>query len=90
MNEMTRGQRLGRSAGLALFAPVGFFYLASGLVVPTWPWLVILNAIGAIAVVLTVKYSADRWSVALIGPVATMAFWYLYVNLGDGLLGWTA
>ena len=43
MTEQTRGQRLGRSAGLALFAVVAFFYLASGLVVPTWPWLVILT-----------------------------------------------
>ena len=47
MSELTRGQQIGRSAGLALFAVVGFFYLASGLVVPTWPWLVILGIWGA-------------------------------------------
>lgn len=81
---------MGRSAGLALFAVVGFFYLASGLVVPTWPWLIILNAVGAFALVMTVKLSAERWWMALVGPLATMAFWYLYVNLGDALGGWTA
>lgn len=90
MTESTRGQRIGRSAGLALFGVVGFFYLASGLVVPTWPWLVILNAIGAWALVMTIRLSADRWWVALVGPLAAMAFWYLYLNLGGALLGWTA
>lgn len=90
MSELTRAQKLGRSAGLALFAVVGFFYLASGLVVPTFPWLVILNAVGAVALVLTIRYSAKRWYIALVGPAAAMAFWYLYVNLGDALLGWTA
>jgi hypothetical protein len=90
MTEQTRGRRLGRSAGLALFAVVAFFYLASGLVVPTWPWLVILNAIGAFGVVVTVKLSSDRWWMALVGPFTLVAFWYLYVNLGDALFGWTA
>lgn len=90
MTELTRGQQIGRSAGLALFAVVGFFYLASGLVVPTWPWLVILNAVGAYALVMTIRLSARRWWIAIVGPLAAMAFWYLYVNLGDALLGWTA
>jgi hypothetical protein len=87
---VTRARRLARSAGLALFGVVGFLYLASGLVVPTWPWLVILNALGAYGFVMTVKLSADRWWVALVGPLAAVAFWFVYVNLGDLLLGWTA
>lgn len=90
MSPLTKGQRLGRSAGLALFAFVGFFYLASGLLVPTWPWLIILNAVGAFALVMTIKLSAERWWVAFVGPFAAMAFWYLYVNLGGALAGWTA
>lgn len=90
MTEFSRGQRVGRSAGLALFGFVAFFYLASGLVVPTWPWLIILNAVGAFVAVMTVRLSAQRWWVALLGPLAAMAFWYLYLNLGDALLGWTA
>lgn len=81
---------MGRSAGLALFAVVGFFYLASGLVVPTWPWLVILNVVGVFGLVMTIRLSAERWWMAFVGPVAVMAFWYLYVNLGDALGGWTA
>lgn len=90
MSEFTKAQRIGRSAGLALFAVVGFFYLASGLVVPTWPWLIILNIVGALSLVMTIRWSADRWWMAFVGPVAAMAFWYLYVNLGDALGGWTA
>lgn len=90
MSDLTRSQHIGRIAGLALFAVVGFFYLASGLVVPTWPWLVILNAVGAYALVMTIRLSAERWWIAILGPLAAMAFWYLYVNLGDALGGWTA
>ena len=87
---VTGARRVGRFAGLALFAVVFFFYLASGLVVPTWPWLVILNAVGAYAFFMTVRLSARRWWIAVLGPLAAMAFWYLYVNLGDAFLGWTA
>jgi hypothetical protein len=86
----TRGQQLGRAAGLGLFVLVGFFYLASGLIVPLFPWLLILNAIGAYALVKTVQLSAERWWIALVGPLAAAAFWYLYVNLGAELLGWVA
>ncbi len=87
---MSRGRRLARSAGLALFGVVGFFYLASGLLVPTWPWLIILNAVGAYAFVMTVKLSADRWWIAIVGPLAAVAFWFIYVNVGDAVFGWTA
>ncbi|MEX2654707.1 MAG: hypothetical protein WD532_06730 [Acidimicrobiia bacterium] len=90
MSQFSKGQRMGRSAGLALFAVVGFFYLASGLVVPTWPWLIILNVVGVFALVMTIRLSAERWWMALVGPLAAMAFWYLYVNLGGALGGWTA
>lgn len=90
MTELSRGQRLGRSAGLGLFGIVAFFYLASGLVVPTWPWLIILNVVGAYALVMTIRLSAERWWIALVGPVLAVAFWYAYVNLGGAVFGWTA
>ncbi len=90
MIELTRSQRLGRSAGLVLFGIVAALYLASGLVVPTWPWLIILNVIGAYAFVMTIRLSAERWWIALLGPVLAVAFWYTYVNVGGALLGWTA
>ncbi|MFP5333319.1 MAG: hypothetical protein ACLGHX_13290 [Acidimicrobiia bacterium] len=79
-----------RWVGLSLFLVVGFFYLASGLLVPTWPWLALLNATGVVIAVVTFRYSVERWWIAFAGPVAAIAFWYLYVNLGDALLGWTA
>ena len=73
-----------------LFLVVGFFYLASGLVVPAFPWLAILNIAGVVIAVFTWRASARRWWLAFVGPIAAMVFWYLYVNLGDALLGWTA
>lgn len=82
-------QRLGRSAGLALFGLVGVLYLSSGLLVPLWG-LVVLNAVGAFVLVLTVRESARRWWVAFVGPVAAVLFWFAYVNLGSLLFGWTA
>lgn len=90
VTDLSRGQRFGRIAGLGLFGIVAFFYLASGLVVPTWPWLIILNVIGAYAFVMTIRLSADQWWIALVGPVLAVVFWYLYVNLGGAFLGWTA
>jgi hypothetical protein len=90
VTELSRGQRLGRAAGLGLFGIVALFYLASGLVVPTWPWLIILNVAGAYALVMTIRLSAERWWIALFGPVLAVAFWFAYVNLGSAFLGWTA
>jgi hypothetical protein len=90
MTGLPRGARLGRSAGLLLYLVVGFFYLASGLLVPTWPWLVILVAIGAAGFVVALRLSADRWWVALAAPFVAALFWFVYVNLGGALLGWTA
>ena len=90
MTELSTGRRLGRSIGIALFALVGVIYLSAGLVVPTFPWLVILNVIGAVAFVKTVQWSAERWWVALAGPVAALAFLFAYVNLGAWLFDWTA
>lgn len=88
---MTEGtERVLRWVGLLLFLPVAFFYLASGLLVPTFPWLALLNAVGAVIAVVTIRRSATHWWVAFAGPFAAMAFWYLYLNLGDALLGWTA
>lgn len=90
MADRSRGQRLGRLAGLGLFGFVAFLYLASGLVVPTWPWLIILNVVGAFALLMTIRLSAEHWWIALVGPVLAVAFWYAYVNLGSAFLGWTA
>ncbi|HSJ27463.1 MAG TPA: hypothetical protein VLB67_04585 [Acidimicrobiia bacterium] len=90
MTGTRRGERFGRAIGLALYLLVGFFYLASGLLVPTWPWLVILVAVGTAGFVLALRLSVDRWWVALAAPFAAALFWFLYVNLGDALLGWTA
>lgn len=88
---MTEGtQRILRWVGLFLFLPVAFFYLAAGLIVPTFPWLALLNAVGAVIAVVTIRRSSIRWWLAFVGPFAAMAFWYLYLNLGDALLGWTA
>lgn len=83
-------RRLGRYAGIGLYLAVGFFYLASGLVVPVFPWLILLNLIWVVGLIVTWRASAERWWVALVsGPLAAL-FWLLYVTAGDTLLGWTA
>ena len=90
MSETGAGRRLGRSVGIALFVLVGVVYLSAGLVVPTFPWLIILNVVGAVSFVKTVRWSADRWWVALVGPFVALLFLFAYVNLGAWLLGWSA
>lgn len=75
---------------MGLYLAVGLFYLASGLVVPVFPWLILLNLIWVIGLIVAWRASAERWWIALVsGPFAAL-FWLLYVTAGESLLGWTA
>ena len=83
-------RRVGRWLGIGLYLAVGFLYLASGLLVPFFPWLMILNTFWVAGLVLAWRASAERWWIALVsGPIA-WGFWVLYVSAGESLLGWTA
>lgn len=75
--------------GLVAYLATGFVYLTSGLVVP-----------GAGLAVLWVAYLAGLWLVTrlvvawswwvLASAPAAVAFWWLYLLVGENLLGWTA
>lgn len=76
-------------AGIVLYGLSGLLYLASGLIVPL-PWLVALWVfwlVGVYALVLT--FRRRRPYTALLAAAAVV-FWWLYVALGESLLGWTA
>lgn len=86
----TTARRLGRWIGIGLYLAVGLFYLASGLLVPVFPWLIILNTLWVAGLVVAWRASAERWWIALAsGPIAWI-FWLLYVSAGESLFGWTA
>ena len=85
-----RFRRYARIAGILLYVGVGFFYLISGLVMPIFPWLIILDVVWVVGLVVAWRASAERWWVALLSGPAAGLFWVLYVTLGDELLGWTA
>ena len=85
-----RLRRYGRIAGILLYVGVGFFYLISGLVMPVFPWLIILDVVWVVGLVVAWRASAERWWVALLSGPAAGLFWVLYVTVGDELLGWTA
>ena len=85
-----RLRRYGRIAGILLYVGVGFFYLISGLVMPIFPWLIILDVVWVVGLVVAWRASAERWWVALLSGPAAGLFWVLYVTVGDELLGWTA
>jgi hypothetical protein len=88
--EETMVRRIGRLVGIGLYLAVGFFYLASGLLVPFFPWLMILNMLWLVGLIVAWWASAERWWIALVsGPIAWI-FWVSYVSAGEALLGWTA
>jgi len=76
--------------GLLAYLVVGVFpYLASGLMVPG-PWLYILWATWVMGLILAWRVFRVRPAMTLAFAPAAVAFWFLYVNLGEQLLGWTA
>lgn len=83
------GPVLAAVSALAAMVPVGFFYAASGLVVPG-PylylfWLIYVALLGA-ALWLSVRRSYLVLSV----PVVAAVTWVSAVSLGEAVLGWTA
>lgn len=74
--------------GFALFAPVGFLYLVSGLVVPQ-PWLALLWAIWVALLAYAVAHR-HRPGVVLATPLAAALLWVAVVRFGGAVLNWTA
>jgi len=76
--------------GLLAYVVVGVFpYLASGLMVPG-PWLYILWAIWVMGLAMAWKVFRNRPAMSLLFAPLAVAFWFLFVWIGEQLLGWTA
>jgi hypothetical protein len=88
--ERSPGRRVPEWLALGLHVLVGLFpYSASGLMAPPYG-LAILAAIWiALFVVLWRWRPANAWLTLLV-PVGAVALWYLVMQLGDSVLGWTA
>lgn len=77
-----------RIVGFGLHAIVGFFYLASGLVVPR-PVVVVLVALWLALLAAMVIKRRQAWFVLGV-PLAAAALWVVVVQGGSSLFGWTA
>jgi hypothetical protein len=75
--------------GIVGYAATGLLYLASGLVVPG-PWIVVLWAIWIAGLYLVVRLFRDARQWTPVVAVAAAVFWWLFVTVGEILLGWTA
>jgi hypothetical protein len=74
--------------GFLLLLVAGFFYLVSGLVVPA-PWLIILWAIWVALAVYAIRNRHHPWRVFAI-PFVAGGLWFIFVEGGSRLFGWTA
>ncbi len=75
--------------GIVLYLTVGVLYLASGLVVD-YPWVFAMWALWLAGLIpLTMVFrTSPAWTPAV--PVAATVLWFVIVQLGHWLLGWTA
>lgn len=72
--------------GFGLHLAAGYFYLASGLVVPG-PYLFVLWAVWIALLALAIRRRANLWWV-LATPVVAAAFWLAFVSGLGTLLDW--
>jgi len=75
--------------GLVLYLATGFLYISSGLVVPG-VWLILIWVIWLAGIYLLVRVfqTARAWTPLV--AVGAVAFWWIYVSLGEYFLDWTA
>ena len=89
MSTPTRSRALSVSAyivGFGLHLVAGYFYLASGLVVPG-PFLFVLWAVWITLLVLAFQRRANLWWVVAT-PVVAALFWFAFVAGLGTLLDW--
>jgi hypothetical protein len=89
---MAEGSVWGRvvgAVGIVLYLGAGFFYLASGLVVPG-PWVFLLWAVWLLGwwPVIRLFMRNPVWVPAV--GLGAFVFWWLFVTLGSWLFGWSA
>jgi hypothetical protein len=95
MTETTTSRRWGTGAtvlgivGIVAYAVAGFLYITSGLVVPS-PWLLVLWVAWLAGVYLVIRLFRDRRPWTFLAAAAAVAFWWLFLTLGEAIFGWTA
>jgi len=75
--------------GMVLYVVVGWLYLGSGLVVDS-PWYVLLWAVWIAGLFVLGRVFKRRPVWTPVVPVAALALWVAFVQLGSWLFGWTA
>jgi hypothetical protein len=75
--------------GLLLYLVVGFLYFGAALMVPGLA-LAILWMVWLAGVWLLLRVFKRRPELTFLVPLGAAVFWYLYLSLGEVLLGWTA
>lgn len=84
----SRPRQLLTGLAFALMAPIGFFYLTTGLVAP-YPDLFGAYALFAGFVTAAVWLARRRSWWVLVVPPAAAGSWFLMLLLGEALLGWS-
>lgn len=82
-------RRAAASIGVAGMVVALWFYLASGLVAPSWA-VGLLLCLWLAMLVLSVRWFRSRPFVVLVMPLVAAAVWFVVISAGDAWLGWTA
>jgi len=88
MTDSPAGPRIAAVVALLAMVPVGFFYLASGLLVPG-PWLFLLWVVFLVLASVGVRLFRRRSYLVLAVPVAAAVVWFGTLTAGAAWLGWT-
>ena len=76
--------------GLVLHLVVGVFpYLSSGLMVPLWG-LIVLGVVWVVLLIVAIRLlrRGSPWTLAV--PAIAIAFWFVWLTVGERLWDWTA
>lgn len=75
--------------GIIAYVLTGFLFVVSGLVVPG-QWLIVLWAVWVAGVIVVRRLFISRRPWTFLAAIAVVAFWWVFVTIGEALLGWTA
>ena len=88
VERQSAGPTVAALVALLAMVPVGFFYAASGLLVPG-PWLFLLWVVFLALVSVGVRLFRRRSYLVLAVPVVAAVLWFGTLSAGEAWLGWT-